>query len=161
MEQKNINFALAGIRELSFLYTDPLQNNLNFQPEINTVEGKFDINYRWNLEKNSFGVVMDISYLINKPDGTSNENLRLTVLYEFMVENLKDIFIVRTNQDFDIDQTLEITFVSIAISTTRGILFEKSKGTYFSNFPFPLLNPAEHILSKKLKENKQTNKIGS
>jgi hypothetical protein len=161
MEEKNIKFALAGIRELGFLYTNPSQNNLNIIPEITAFDGKFDINYRWNLEKNTFGVVMDISYLINQPDNIITENLKLTVLYEFFVENLNDVFIVRTNQDFDIDKNLEITFVSIAISTTRGILFEKTRGTYFSNFLFPLINPADHILSKKIKENAETNKKGS
>ena len=38
------------------------------------------------------------------------------------------------------------------ISIARGVLFERSKGTLFSNFILPLINPGEVILSKKFRE---------
>ena len=62
---------------------------------------------------------------------------------------------ITDGHDFDMDEKLESTFIGLAISTGRGILFEKTSGTIFSKFIFPIINPMDLILSKKIKATKE------
>jgi len=151
-KEKKISFTIIGIKELGYTYLDPIQNIKNIDLSNDTIEGKFNINYRWNLEKNLFAVIFDFAYLSVDKESKGTECLKLSVMTEFMVDNLKSVFTVRSNRDFDIDESLEITLVSLTISTARGILFEKSKGTLFSNFVLPLINPGEVVLSRKFRD---------
>lgn len=156
MEQnKKINFALISIKELEFAYKNPVEIIPDFTPDKNSLEVKVNVNYRWNLEKNLFGVVIDLFYLIKDKNNKNIELVKLSFITEFIIENLKETFTVRTNNDFDMDERFESTIVGLAVSTGRGILFEKTKGTIFNNFIFPVVNPMELILSKKFKESKK------
>jgi hypothetical protein len=153
-KETKINFSLIGIKELAYQYQDPINTLKNINIDKDTIEGKFDLNYRWNLEQNLFAVIFDFAYLSVDQESKRTECLKLSIMTEFLVENLKEVFTVRSNNDFDIDERLETTLVSITISTARGVLFEKTKGTLFSNFVLPLINPAEVILTKKFKDAK-------
>lgn len=154
-KNKKINFALISIKELGFAYKNPREIIPDFTPEKNPLEVKVNVNYRWNLEKNLFGVVIDLFYLIKDKNNKKIELVKLSFILEFFIENLKEIFIVRTNNDFDMDEKFESTLVGLAISTGRGILYEKTAGTVFNNFIFPVVNPMELILSKKFKKTKK------
>ncbi|SRR6056297_2346108 len=154
-KNKKINFALISIKELGFAYKNPREIIPDFTPEKNPLEVKVNVNYRWNLEKNLFGVVIDLFYLIKDKNNKKVELVKLSFISEFFIENLKEIFIVRTNNDFDMDEKFESTLVGLAISTGRGILYEKTAGTVFNNFIFPVVNPMELILSKKFKKPKK------
>jgi len=154
-KNKKINFALISIKELEFAYKNPVEIIPDFTPEKNPLEVKINVNYRWNLEKNLFGVVIDLFYLIKDKNNKKVELVKLSFITEFFIENLKEVFTVRTNNDFDMDEKFESTLVGLAISTGRGILFEKTTGTVFNNFIFPVVNPMELILSKKFKEAKK------
>ncbi|MGD2034170.1 MAG: hypothetical protein PVF73_03880 [Bacteroidales bacterium] len=153
-KEDKIQFRLIGIKELAFRYNDPINTLGNIDLNKDTIEGKFNINYRWNIDQNLFAVVFDFAYLVGDQKSNKTECLNLSIMTEFLVEKLKQIFTVRSNSDFDIDERFETTLVSITISTARGVLFEKSKGTLFSSFVMPIINPTEVILSKKLKDAK-------
>lgn len=152
---QNINFAILSIKELEFNYKNPVESISDFSPDKNPLEAKINVNYKWNIEKNLFGVVIDFSYVTKDKKKANKELLKLSFITEFFIENLKDIFIVRSNTDFDINERFESTLVGLAISTGRGILFEKTSGTIFNNFIFPIINPMELILSKKFKKKKE------
>jgi len=154
-DKQNINFSILSIKELEFNYRNPVEYISDFSPEKNPLEAKINVNYRWNIEKNLFGVVIDLFYVIKDKKKANKELLKLSFITEFFIENLKDIFTVRSNTDFDINERFESTLVGLAISTGRGILLEKTKGTIFNNFIFPIINPIDLILSKKLKEKKE------
>jgi hypothetical protein len=81
-------------------------------------------------------------------------NSAFSTYTEFKVVPLKEIFKVNAPNDFTIDAKLETTFVSIAISSTRGMLASRTAGTFFSQFIFPLVTPGELILSKKIQTQK-------
>ena len=150
-EDKNINFAIISIKELEFHYKDPTESISDFNPDKNKLEAKINVNYRWNIEKNLFGVVIDLFYVMKDKKKTNKELLKLTFITEFFIENLKEIFIVRSNTDFDINERFESTLVGLAISTGRGILVEKTSGTVFNGLIFPVINPMDLILTKKFK----------
>ncbi len=151
---KKIDFGISTIRVLGFSFFDPRSTMQEFNLENAPIEAKIKINYKWNIEKDLFGVVVDFLYAFKHKNDSLQELVKLSVITEFKINNLKDNFVVRTSNDFDIDLELETTIVGIAISTARGILFEKASGTIFKDVVFPIINTSEVILSKKFKLNK-------
>ncbi len=153
-EDKSISFSLIKIQELSFSYKEPFSFLKTDTLEERQIGGKFDVNYRWNLEKELFAVKLDFSFVYSKDKSQEEELLKLTFQLEFHIEKMSDVFTVRAPHDFDINETLEKTLVGLTISTGRGILFEKTKGTFFSKFVMPVIDPSDIILSKKFKARK-------
>lgn len=154
---QDIKFRLLSIKEIEFSCKSPVDlfDNSQVLKELNV---QVKVNYRWNIEKNLFGIVIDFFYFPKEvtKDSEKNEFLKFTYITEFFIEELNKIFLVRSNNDFDIDEGLEVTLVGLSISTGRGILFEKTKGTIYNNFLFPIVNPSDLILSKQIKANKKT-----
>ena len=58
-KEKEISFSLIGIKELGYSYLDPIHYIKNIDLDNDTIEGKFDINYKWNIKKNLFAVIFD------------------------------------------------------------------------------------------------------
>lgn len=139
-----ISFKILAINDLEFFIKNPKDFKLDrksFKVNLNT-------QYRWNIEKNVFGISTIFTYKSVK----NIELLRLSVLTEFEIPNLADIIIIHPDEKFEMDEALETNLLGIAISTGRGILYEKTKGTIFSQFIFPPINTKNLVLSKKVKE---------
>ena len=154
MEEKEIKFSLKNVRELEFWYSNPFYSTNDVKPDSYVYEYGLQVNYRWNLEKELFGIVLDFFYK-GKNDEEERELLKFKTLTEFKVENLNKIFTPRGKNDFDIEEKWEISFVSIAISTGRGMLIARSAGTFLQPHIFPLVDSSKVILSKKIsKSNK-------
>lgn len=153
MAYNNIKFGITAIRVLSFSYQDPREIINDFNPENYPLEAKTNVNYRWNINKNFFAILLKIQYLIKDSNKETVELLSLSFTAEYTVENLAEIFHVKSNIDFEMNRELELTFLGIAISTGRGILYEKTKGTVFNNFIYPIINPQDLILSKQNRSN--------
>ncbi|MCX6245133.1 MAG: hypothetical protein NTU98_10565 [Bacteroidetes bacterium] len=154
METEAIKFQITKLKEIGFSYiepTDPGQTQ-----KIDQLEVGINVNYRWNLEQDIFGVHLDIAYIKEILEHQKTELLKFSSYTEFKVLNLQKIFKVNNPNDFIMDETLETTFVSIAISSTRGMLASRTAGTFFSQFIFPLVSPGDLILSKKIKAGKLT-----
>lgn len=153
--EKKINFGIKSISELGFKYVNPFEFKRDFTPQKYPIEARLTIKYRWELEKDIFAVDLNYVFAFKNEDDTFNEVINLASVTEFDVDNLKDILTIRTVNDFDMDQRLESTLVGLSISTGRGILYEKTKGTLLAGFIFPIVNPMNLILSKNLKEKKE------
>lgn len=147
-----IKFSIISIKELEFSCKSPLEVNSDFQTDKSQLEATLNVNYRWNMDKNLFGVVIEIIYSSKDSNKDSIGSLKFSYITEFFIENLKEVFKVKAKNDFEIDENFEANLVGIAISSGRGVLFEKTKGTFFNNFIFPIVNPKELILSKRLKK---------
>jgi|GEM_PF-1456304 hypothetical protein len=152
METEPIKFQITQLKELGFSYTEPIE--LIQTQKIEQLEVGINVNYRWNLEQDIFGVQLDIAYIKEINENQKNELLKFSAYTEFKVLNLQKIFKVNNPNDFIMDEKLETTFVSIAISSTRGMLASRAAGTFFAQFIFPLVSPGELILSKKIKARK-------
>jgi len=137
---------------MGFNYYEPIE--LIKSNKIEQLEVGININYRWNLDQDIFGIQLDIVYLLEILENKKEELLKFSTYTEFKVVPLKEIFKVNAPNDFTIDAKLETTFVSIAISSTRGMLASRTAGTFFSQFIFPLVTPGELILSKKIQTQK-------
>jgi hypothetical protein len=154
--QDAIKFSLNNVRELEFNYINPYTHFKDFKPENYSFEFGLQANYRWNLEKNLFGVVLDFLY---KARTAEEEDLisilKFSTLTEYRVENLDRIFTPRGKDDFDMDEKWETNFVSIAISTGRGMLITRAGGTVLHPLIFPLIDPSQVILSRKISGSKE------
>ncbi len=71
----------------------------------------------------------------------------------FVVDNMTD-FITQENKDVKVADILGATLLGISISTARGILLERTHGTFFDGFMLPVVDPM-----KLLRE--QDSNIGS
>lgn len=152
-ERKNIKFGILRVTELNYSFQDPFSVIEDFKQKTN-LEAGLNINYKWNIEDNLFAVIPTFKFAYKQSKEKQIDLLEYSILVEYKVENLADIFLVRSNNDFDFEEKWETTFVSIAISTGRGMLISKTAGTFFRQITFPLVNPSELILSKKLKLDK-------
>ena len=148
--KKVITYSLNNVRELKFNYQDPYINIENFDPESYNFKYGLQVNYKWNLDKELFGVVLDFLYKANRKNEDNIDLLEFSNYTEFRVENLDNIFTPRSSNDFDFDEKYEVTFVSIAISTGRGMLITRTAGTFFQKLIFPIINPQKVILSQKV-----------
>lgn len=148
--QTEIKFFLNSVRELEFNYRNPYTRFKDFQPENYSFEFGLQVNYRWNMKKELFGVVLDFLYKAKTGEKKEGESIvKFSMLTEYKVENLDKIFIPRGKNDFDMEEKWETSFVSIAISTGRGMLIARSGGTIFHPLIFPLIDPSQVILSRK------------
>jgi hypothetical protein len=142
-------FKLINADVLEYTYFNPV----NFKPKIDPeqeFEVKFKIDYRWDVEKNQFAVVVSLLYLMETEKNKKYTVLKTSIITHYEVEELHKHFDVRSNNDFDMNIPLETSLVSIAISTSRGILIEKTNGTLLRNIILPVVQPTDFILSPKM-----------
>lgn len=148
--EKNVpaKFKLINADILEYTYVNPVNFKLKIDPE-QEFEVKFKIDYRWDVEKNQFAVVVSLLYLM-EIENKKHTALKTSIITQYEVEELHKHFDVRSNNDFDMNIPLETSLVSIAISTSRGILIEKTNGTLLRNVILPVVQPTDFILSPKM-----------
>ncbi len=149
MEAKQYKFSLVSIDELGFCYY-PEEAFIDKGRVHSSFSITFMINYDWNIEKDLIGIVLDVRFTTHDK---GKEVLRFKSRCNFIVEGLDNYIVIRDPQnDFDMDNTLETTLMSISISTTRGMLFERTRGTVIHPHIIPLMDPKLHLLSELLKQ---------
>lgn len=141
-------FKIINADVLEYTYVNPVNFKLKIDAE-QEFEVKFKIDYRWDVEKNQFAVVVSLLYLM-EIESKKYTVLKTSIITQFEVEELHKHFDVRSNNDFDMNIPLETSLVSIAISTSRGILIEKTNGTLLRNVILPIVQPTDFILSPNM-----------
>ena len=134
-KEENIEFQLINIEILESEIKAPkgqLPNNI-FSFDI-------ELEQRFNIEKELIFVICDISVFPEKNTGQklgkyrSSCSFKVTDLSKYITEdkkiNLSDNFIITIN--------------SVALSTTRGLMFSLFKGTFLQGAILPLLNPSHY-----------------
>ena len=134
MEPVKVNFQLKGIELLELNLKNP-QTQLNpertYDFNISIEQG---IN---NLEKRV--VVITSIDLIFKENLQNHASIKTSCI--FAIENLQD-FIVENSNEVKFPQQFVTTLNSIALSTTRGIMFSHFKGTFLNNVILPIIDPS-------------------
>lgn len=81
--------------------------------------------------------------------GMKSENEQLGIKAEygfdflFEVENLDDFILDENGKDKKVSGALGVTLISIAYSTARGMVLERTYGTYLDGIIIPIINPSE------------------
>lgn len=148
---KQVSFRIDSIREFEFSCKDPNHIIKDFKSD-SKIDAGLTINYRWNIEKEIFAVLATFSYVYGKDNEKPIELLKLTIVMDFHVKNLATILQAKSPNDFTIDEAWEKNFVSITVSTGRGILFCKSAGTFYRQAIFPVIDPSTVLVSKFIKK---------
>ena len=154
-EKQKIEFAIIGLKEIGFSYREPYELMIELKNDLEALYKKIraglNINYQWNLDRNSFAILLDLYYKYD--DNIKNiELVRFSSRTEFIVIDLKNNFKDNGNGTFEINEFLETTLVSLAISSGRGMLTARTTGTLIGNIVYPIVNAHDYILSKRIED---------
>lgn len=139
-KDENIEFQLINIEVLEAEIKAPkkaLPNNVVFNFDI-------ALEQRFNVEQELIFVICDITTLTK--DDPENKLGKYRSSCIFRVKDLKQFF--TENKKVNLPESLIITINSVAISTTRGLMFSLFKGTFLQGAILPLLDPSQY---KKIK----------
>ena len=68
--------------------------------------------------------------------------------FHFVVENFQE-FIPNSKEDNLIDVALPATLLGMAYSTSRGIIFERTRGTFFQGVLLPVIDPFKMLVENE------------
>jgi hypothetical protein len=143
----SINYKLRKFSIRRFSLVEPAFDiTSNFDPQKLNIN--FNIDFENISEQCSFGIIFDIGYFYE----LNNNNIKLldiSLITDFFISDMNKIIEIE-GENFNIPTDLLINFVSIVYSTTRGILFAKTQGSFLNQFLLPLIDP-KLIVEQKLK----------
>jgi len=93
---------------------------------------------------------LDACDSMEKPIGLS---LDYGIEFHFFVENFLDFFRDQKGKGIDMDSNLGATLLAMAYSTARGIVYERTRGTFFDGVLLPVIDPYKILFDNKLKKN--------
>ena len=143
------DFELTKILTTKFLINETIEG-LEKPKEKQPVKFDYGIGLGFMTDKRLVKIHCNFNCVI---DNDSKHNAVLSTDYIFTVSNL-DVFV---NEDHSIGIPLYFlaTMVGLALSTNRGIWYEKTAGSNFSRALFPIVDPtpiAKDIIEKRVQE---------
>lgn len=144
----NIKYKLQAIKTVNFSFSLPLKN----------IDKKTSFDIEYNVSPSvKFNISNDLILVIVKIKGrikqTEEEVLYAENSFVYHASNLKT-YLVKTEKsktwkfiDARHDELITL-LIGISVSTMRGVVYEKTKGTIFQNTPIPILDPSK-FSSKK------------
>ncbi|PJC63148.1 MAG: hypothetical protein CO022_00770 [Flavobacteriales bacterium CG_4_9_14_0_2_um_filter_32_27] len=142
-KEENIEFQLINIEILESEIKAPTE------PLINNIVFSFDIalEQRFNVEQELIFVICDITVF---PQANPEQKLgKYRSNCIFKVNNLNKY--ITDNKKVNLSDNFIVTINSVALSTTRGLMFSLFKGTFLQRAILPLLDPSQY----KKERNKQ------
>jgi hypothetical protein len=127
---KTMSFRIERVTDVMFTYTSLEKRGIPFNPQkidnligwAPTIDKKskefkllLTVNFVYEVDKEN--IIQMISY--------SNENV-------FSISNFKEVITNITKEKFDIDKNFVLNFLSVSISTARGLLISKLGNTEYS-----------------------------
>jgi len=81
----------------------------------------------------------------NQPIGL---NLDYGIEFHFQIDNFLDFFKERKDGGLDMNSNLAATLLAMAYSTARGIVYERTRGTFFDGILLPVIDPYKVLENK-------------
>lgn len=133
-KKQKISFQLKGVELLGVTLNQPPKQ----LPEKITYHFNIKLKYRINLDSKFVFVVTSI----NVSDENNKETLfgHITTSCNFEIQNLDD-FVDREKKKANFPDEILYTLNSIAVSTTRGVMFSQFRGTFLHQAYLPLIDP--------------------
>lgn len=124
-----------GIKIINFS-----QSNLEFDKDSKPkVEFRTDFAFGVFPDLSKIGCLLTIKVLLPE---LNEEFAELKAEFGFKIKPFDKVVTDKGEDAFEIPDALMHNLASISISSARGILFEKLRGTALQNEIFPLVNPA-------------------
>lgn len=136
IERLNVEMQLRAIELLqSALYLPP--------PAPATIASfNFNIHIEIRIEPAQKRVYIVVNVEINNEDQTIPLG-SLSVSCIFEIANFEDVLVKGTDGVYTLPKELAVTLNSIAISTTRGVMFSTFKGTFLHGAVLPIVDPKQ------------------
>lgn len=150
-EEKKTNLRFTGIKVLGFSQFDLEQD---FDKDTYPLfEFKTGIHFRVIADKERVACLVIVTLLIKE---TEEKFADLKVETQFNVTPFKETVQMNkaNSSGFDIPNILLYNIANVSVSTMRGILYEKLKGTFAQDEVFPLLDLAPSFLKEKGNQSK-------
>ena len=140
-KKQEISFQIKGVELLNATFNQPLKQ----LPEIITFHFDIYIEHRINFDKKSVFVVTSIK--VSDKNDKETQLGAITTSCNFEVANF-DKFIDKEKKQVSFPDEIIFMLNSIAISTTRGIMFSQFKGTFLHTAYLPIIDPKSFKMSK-------------
>lgn len=133
--------------KIHLFHMDIREFNINTQAFKIAKEHNLNIGHRLmhNLEDKRLKLDMSCSFR----NHSEEQLLQLDIDYHFHIENLEDFY--TTNEDglpkFSV--AIIATILGIALSTTRGVLFEKLANQGINNIIIPVVSPMKMLANQQ------------
>lgn len=140
--------------EMQFRAIELLSGSLQLPTEPNAAVTTFNFNI--NIESRADApnrLVFVIVHIEIKNDDHSLALGALSVSSIFEIVNFDEIIKIDENGKLEIPQRLIETLNTIAISTTRGVMFSTFKGTFLHGAILPIIDPKQfQVANEKIKK---------
>lgn len=139
MEYKSFNLRLVTINLLSL-------NIERFSgQEIDLLDLKFNMNIEQRIAKDSRQVVVILNIKISDTPDNKTMYGEITVGCIFEIENILDYESNDKEKTIILPNGISEILYSIAISTTRGVIYSELKGTHLQGALLPIIDPSSLI----------------
>ena len=101
----------------------------------------------FDMEKLLYFVKLDLILTgLNEEDQPLGLSARYTINFAFKVDNLNELVKVEENNTL-IDNFLAATIIGMSYSTARGIILERTQGTFFNGAILPVINVGDFLIN--------------
>ncbi|MCF8335458.1 MAG: hypothetical protein K9H65_02540 [Bacteroidales bacterium] len=142
-QQNKVTYKISAIETLDLEMKHPKQQNIDF----NTFHFDLKLQHRINAEKKLVFVITNIS-IMDKDKSSRVGYLETSCIFE--VENFNDYLTSDEESNVKFPDSFINEINSMAISTTRGIMFSEFKGTFLHKAVLPVFQSEQ--LSKDQQE---------
>ena len=144
-----IQYGLKTIHVNKYSYTMPIRK----VAEDEKIGFNYNItpNVKYNLKENLILVFMQIDIVIRE---TTEKLVEAEFAFIYSANDLNSF--VELEEETQIwkfkdekNEGLIVTLIGVSLSTARGILFEKTRGTIIESGPLPIMNPSVFVKKAK------------
>jgi len=75
--------------------------------------------------------------------------LEYGIEFHFRIDNFSDFYILEKSGGFKMDSNLAATLLGMAYSTARGVVYERTRGTFFDGILLPVIDPYKALDDKQ------------
>ena len=135
-EVKKIEYRIIEITDFSFSFTDHRID------QKKALEAHIEVRAHIGFHKEKKSTVIYITTRFYDNPKKEKQLFSLDVGVVFLITNFDD-FYNKEKDVFQLPNNVVIIFTSLSLSTVRGILFEKLRGTLYHKLILPVLDPTE------------------
>jgi hypothetical protein len=109
------------------------------------------VSFAFNLESKVNAAIRCIFIVVNINVNSEDNKLllaKMSVNFVFEIENFEEV-IKEKDQKFDIPEQIIHLLNTISVSTLRGIMYERFRGTFLHNFLIPIIHGRSLLPQKK------------
>ncbi|MCY7310623.1 MAG: hypothetical protein LH619_07585 [Chitinophagaceae bacterium] len=136
-----LQFKMKGVELLKSQINQPAAN-------FSATEFKFNINIETKLDP-----VQKLIFVITTAEVKADDNQELLGVISsaciFGIDNFDEVFKKVSEDKYHIPDDVMLVFISISLSTLRGIMFEHFRGTYLHTAFLPVIDPKQFKLEQK------------